>query len=355
MNPAPEFPDPATRADREAADWLIRHDRGLTASEQDEFLHWLAASAEHRERFARHRATWQEFNLLAQWRPEHSAEPNPDLLARPRWLRRRIGPRAVLLALAAAVAVGAILWSQRGHERSRFPDRLVAVAYEQHVLADGSIVDLNAGTRLAVRFTAGERRVELQRGEAQFTVTKNPSRPFVVRAGGVDVRAVGTSFNVKLAAADVEVLVTEGRVQVSPPRAAMSASPDRGAAADRSSPAVAPESPELIAGQRAVVSLAGPSAVPRVLAASAEDVSRLLSWQPQLLDFDSTPLSRVVVEFNRRNRTQLVVADAELNALPIVASFRSDNLDGFVRLLQVSGDVRVERRGAHEIVLRKAR
>lgn len=74
--------------DHAAADWLVRRDRGLTPAEQDEFFQWLAADPRHGERFAQHQRTWKEFNLLAQWRPEHSAEPNPDLLAKPRRARR---------------------------------------------------------------------------------------------------------------------------------------------------------------------------------------------------------------------------------------------------------------------------
>ena len=67
-----------------AAEWLVKHDRGFTPAQQDEFLQWLASSPAHRESFNRHRQMWTDFYLLAQWRPEHSAEPNPDLLARQR-------------------------------------------------------------------------------------------------------------------------------------------------------------------------------------------------------------------------------------------------------------------------------
>ncbi|MBI4626652.1 MAG: FecR domain-containing protein [Verrucomicrobia bacterium] len=54
----------------------------------------------------------------------------------------------------------------------------------------------------------------LARGKAHFTVAKNPSRPFVVSAGGGDVQAVGTVFNIRLRSEAIEVFVTEGKVQV---------------------------------------------------------------------------------------------------------------------------------------------
>lgn len=81
----------------------------------------------------------------------------------------------------------------------------------------------------------------------------------------------------------------------------------------------------------------------------------MLDWQPRLLDFTSTPLIDVVAEFNRRNVTQITLADEALHGVPIVASIRSDNVDGFVRLLEATVEVTAERPGASEIILRRRR
>ncbi len=206
-------------------------------------------------------------------------------------------------------------------------------AYRQRVLDDGTLVELNRGARIAAAFTAAERRVRLEHGEALFTVAKNPARPFVVEAAGVTVRAIGTAFNVRIAAAGVDVLVTEGRVQLERPTA----------------PLAAP--PLLDAGQRVTIPFAGPP--PPAAAVSREEIERALGWQPRLLEFVSTPLAEVAAEFNRRNRVQLVIADEALRALPIGASFRSDNLDGFVRLLEASFGIKADRTDA-AIALRRA-
>jgi transmembrane sensor len=155
----------------------------------------------------------------------------------------------------------------------------------------------------------------------------------------VDVRAIGTSFNVRLSHGAVEVLVTEGRVKV----ARVSADP-----ASAPSPA-----PVVAAGHRAVVELSS-GAAPRIAAASAAEIASELAWQIRLLDFSSTPLSEVIAEFNRCNRTQLVLADAELATLPIVASLRSDNVETLVRLLESTAKVRAERT-VDKIVLRRER
>ena len=208
---------------------------------------------------------------------------------------------------------------------------------------------MNRGAHAVVQYSATERRVLLVQGEAQFTVAKNPARPFIVRAGGVDVRAVGTAFNVKLAGANLEVLVTEGTVQVSQQPTVVRT--HAAAPPTRPSPVLA----ALSAGQRTVIAVAPAIAPPAVLSVSAPEVERLLEWRPRLLDFESTPLADAVEVFNRRNTVQLVIADAELHALPIVASIRSDNVEGFVRMLEATMGVRVERRNPNEIVLSRAR
>lgn len=219
-----------------------------------------------------------------------------------------------------------------------------SAAVTQGTLEDGSIVELNRGAVMSVQFTARERRVRLERGEAHFTVTKNAARPFIVAARGMDVFAVGTAFNVRLDHTVVEVLVTEGRVRVSEAPTTTSAEP-----APRP-----PVVPLLEAGQRAVVSLAPQPEAPQIATLTAGEIERVLAWQHRMLDFTAAPLSEVVAEFNRRNAVQLIVVDPELAAVRISASFRSDNIEGFVRLVEVGFGARAERRGEGEIRLRKA-
>ena len=100
-------------------------------------------------------------------------------------------------------------------------------------LADGSRVWLNAETRLRypVTFAGTERRVELT-GEAYFEVSKDATRPFIVRANGVDVRVLGTSFNVAAYGAEVVTTLVEGRVAVEAGSERVTLEPDRQAVWD---------------------------------------------------------------------------------------------------------------------------
>ena len=325
----------------EAALWVVRLERGLTAAEQDEFLDWLGADPRHGEALTQQKAGWTRLDLLADWRPMHGARPNRDLLAPPprgvisRWRRRATWFIPGALAAAATVVLGVFL------ARTEKPSDATAMAIaagqialiERRTLEDGSVIELNRGAELRVDFSADERHIELTRGEAHFQVAKDPNRPFTVRAGTVTVRAVGTAFNVQRRTASVDVLVTEGTVDVRTPKPAHPGERE------------AVEAARVEAGHRCVVSLA-PDAAPAVVAVTPEDTVRLLAWQPTVLDFAEAPLSAIIAEFNRRNAPfQISVDDPALADLPLSASLRSDNVEGFLRLLEGGFGIEVERSG----------
>jgi transmembrane sensor len=115
----------------------------------------------------------------------------------------------------------------------------------------------------------------------------------------------------------------------------------------------APPPPVLEARQRAVVSRGATPPAPRIDTLTRGEIERVLAWQQRLLDFNATPLREIVAEFNRRNVVQLVVSDAELASVRISAAFRSDNIEGFVSLLEAGFGARAERRSDTEIVLRR--
>jgi ferric-dicitrate binding protein FerR (iron transport regulator) len=82
-------------------------------------------------------------------------------------------------------------------------------------LPDGSTVETFPGTRMRFDFSDLERRIYLSRGEARFTVAKDPARPFIVETDVIDATAVGTIFTVRVARCGWLVKVDEGAVQIS--------------------------------------------------------------------------------------------------------------------------------------------
>lgn len=344
----------SAQLEAEASSWVIRCERGLGPEEQDEFLQWMAADRRHSQEYARQRNNWLRLGLLADWRPEHSPRPNRDLLApapkaKAIWLNaRRSRIAQATLAAAAIVALGLfVVRNQTIHPpASTQPAQIAAI--EERALADGSMITLNRGAEVSVHYAIDERRVVLERGEAHFEVAELPDRPFVVSVRGFEVRAVGTAFNVRLDPAAVEVLVTEGRVEVE-----QGDQPDSPTRQRSNSPV--PEPSTIDAGQRGLISL-GPDASPLEIApVTVEQMEQLSAWRPSFLDFSDTPLRSIVAEFNRRNAPiRISIADASLAQTVVSASLRSDNIEGFIRLLEFGFGVEAERLG-NTVNLRRAK
>jgi transmembrane sensor len=332
-------------AEQTAADWLVARDRGLTRLQQAEFTSWLRADGRHAKIFAEMEETWDRLGELREAVPAAS-DPVPAAAVRP-GRRGKLIWLATGLGAAAALAISWVNWSR---PVPLVPDYSLAASTEiggsrKLVLPDGSSVQLNTDSAVAVKLTRTERRVQLVRGEAHFQVAKNPARPFIVSAGAVAVRAVGTAFDVRLQPEAVEVLVTEGRVRVN--NAANGASL-------LAAPAATNDEPLLVAGQRAVVPTAAMTAASTIVAPlNSEEMAQATSWQSGRLEFVTTPLASIVDEFNRYNRHKLVIADPRLAARRFGGTFSAGDHEELVRVLEADFGV-VAERGATTTELRLA-
>jgi transmembrane sensor len=327
-----------------AAVWLSRRDAGMNEAETATFIRWLQQDARHAEVFAELDDTWKSFNRLSVARPAGAGRPNADLLApRPRRSHRPLWTYAALTA-AAAVTFLALAWPRVPAPDTLRQSVVAAVGVlQQTVLPDGSVVQVNTDSEVDVQYSATERRVRLVRGEAHFSVAKNPDRPFIVSAGQVAVRAVGTAFNVRLRSSTVEVLVTEGKVQVN----------DSVQGGSLLMPQPNTEFPLLVAGERALIPLQAVTgrAAATVSPVAPAEVGRVLAWQQRRLEFYDVPLREVVAEFNRYNTHQIVIADSRLLEQRFTSTYRPDGWPEFVRLLEASYSV-VAERGDERTILR---
>lgn len=326
-----------------AADWVARRDAGLSVREELDYTAWLDAAPAHRTAADGLHFAWKTLD-----RPLATGAADAvlgQLALRARLRRRR---RTVALGVASLVLlVGAGLgWqASRPPPDLRSSDAVSAVVLLPSIqwLPDGSVAELRDGAEITVEFTDTQRRVVLRRGEVYFRVAKNPARPFVVAAGGVEVRAVGTAFSVDFGQSTVEVLVTEGKVSVA-------------TTARKSAPAGAtqpmPEPLFVDAGHGlTVLTSARPEQAERRPVSDADLQSRL-AWRSPRLEFSGTPLIEAIALINRHNRVQFTIEDPELARTRVSGIFGAVNTDAFVRLLESSFDVQSERRGADEIVLR---
>lgn len=327
----------------EAADWLIEQDEGFSPDRARAFAEWLAQDPRHAEAVCRTSETLLLFNELPKVRDAYDSryarplEPTANASPKGRSAWSHALPWAA--GIAAVLALGAMI-DRFGSSRPAVVEEVVYATEmpepRRVALPDGSVVDLNENSQVRVRFSATERQVILVSGEAHFQVAHDPAKPFVVNAQGVSLRAVGTAFNVRLAGESVDLLVTEGKVEL-------------GSAASRIAAVVAPL---LVAGERTLIS-GNAVDTPQIEKVAASSIRDLLAWQDRMTNFVDVPLRELVARMNRCNSTQLVLADADLGDRKVGGVIFLNRVDRFIQVLEREGDVVAEHRGS-DIILRRA-
>ena len=343
------LPNAASWVSDAAVGWAIRRAAGLSAAETAELLRWLEADSGHPAMLAEAEKT---AHLLL--RPREMGAAGAVLRElRLRQAARRTRRRVMAWTGAGLAAAASVMFALKVTFRANRPEShaapiTVVVRPDRQTLPDGSVVHLNAGAEIRVAFTPGRRSVELLRGEALFSVTSDPARPFVVAASGVEVRAVGTEFSVRHAVADVDVLVTEGRVAVARTVAAPpGTSPASGGVA-------ATEPIYVAAGGRVSIPAVDPiPAAILVRQVTSVEIASALAWRNRRVEFTGTPLGEAVALFNGENRLQVALADPLLATVRISGVFWKDDPEAFAKLLEMSLSVTAERPTPNRIVLHR--
>lgn len=263
---------------------------------------------------------------------------------------RRRGVRLATAALMVAVVSTTYFWisPSRDHRASA---GILVHAPEKRILDDGSVIELKPGARIQVNYSTTRRQVVLEQGEAHFQVAHQVERPFLVTAGDVEFRAVGTAFCVEMESSALALIVTQGTVAVEKTdRIEKSGRPATGTASPTEAPLAL-----VSAGDKVVVPLKDkvPTASLAATPLPAGEMSELLSWRIPRLEFTETRLEKAVDLINQYNTVKLVIEDRDLAELKVSGLFRADRIETFVRLLVTNFGVAATRSNL-TIVLRKA-
>ena len=327
--------------DEEAAVWVWRMDEGtVSAANRDAFNAWLRRDSRHRRAYENLTQVWTELNGLA----EAKREEKIATFARSSAGLQHIGRKAWWAAAAAAIVAGIAVaaWMRMGSELQTLA---TAVGQERSVtLADGSVVSLNTNTIVETNLQRRVRDITLRQGEAHFQVAHDRSRPFLVHAGDAVVRAVGTQFEVRLHGdQQVDVVVNEGRVEVSSEPVAERASPDRGAAR------MAPRSHvhTLAAGQQLSANGNDYAVVP----VSTHRLSSVLAWRDGAVVFDGESLSDAIAEIGRYTATRIIVNDPQVAALKVGGRYRTGDVQAFFDALQAAFPVVIRRESSGAVFI----
>jgi transmembrane sensor len=234
------------------------------------------------------------------------------------WQRGKWAAAAAVLILCATV------WQLSGYGYE--PGMYETGWGEQKVveLSDHSHIALDARTRLRVRFSADARIVQLLEGQAQFSVAKDPARPFKVEAGDKTIVAIGTVFDVEYIEREVRVAMVEGRVAVlTGGNQGTGSGPDTDTISNKSSPI------ELSAGEALAVRADGASTVLR-----KADIEAATAWRQGKVIFRDKTLAEAVHRLNRYSRQQVVVDDPVLAQLKVSGVFDAGDAQAFTEAMQ---------------------
>jgi transmembrane sensor len=336
----------------EAAQWYLELDKSDADPQRFiEWQQWMRADAAHHTAYT---VFERQMHLkIKQARLLPTAEeiaaddydgsvPIEDWKTLPRTARRGSFVRyAIAAGIAALTLSGGGFWLYGDYraQHGTFSYRTAAGERQEFKLAEGSRVTLDADSELHVELTPERRSLRLTRGEAYFNVAKNARRPFTVRAGNAQVRAVGTAFNVRMSEDRTVVAVTEGKVEVtsdSVPVATPSMT-DRAAHSKVPTPVVNKHATPIVlaaqvsAGQAvSYVSHAGLSELP------AAEASLATTWLKGRRQYRNEPLRYVLADVDRYTGKQIAIADTATGDLQFTGTLDLDYSDAWLKGLAVA-------------------
>ncbi|MFI8334512.1 FecR family protein [Pseudomonas taetrolens] len=309
-----------------AASWFARQQaQTLSAAEQAELAAWRLQHATHEAEYQWLVNLWSATDLLPKARLQALCE-SPAVPAKRRSLLRYAVAASVL-----AVAAGAGLWLQVPSSAGYRGEFSTVLGERREItLPDGSSIELNGRSRVRVHFEYQQRKVDLEQGEAMFSVAVDRDRPFVVLAGAGQVTVTGTRFDVRRDGDEAQVAVESGHVRV------------QGASA--------PEAVNLTAGLGTLVDARG-----RVAAARPVDTQALTAWRKGQLVFNDATLGEVAAEVSRYREQPLHVSSPALARLRVSSVFKTDDTDALLKALPRILPVAIQTRadGSQEVIARK--
>lgn len=263
----------------QAAHWHLALEEGeLGAPESERLVDWLE-DEENARAFAAVSRSWtlsgaaalepriEHWLAAARDRSNHAEPVSAPHKAPPPWRSW-----AIAASLVAAIMIS-FVFVLNGDRPEQFA---TAIAERESVtLSDGSVVELDADSRIEVAYTDFARGVTLAQGRAQFDVAKDTARPFTVFSGNQAITATGTSFTVEALALETRVVLLEGEVEVSRVEAS------------KTEPEAEPAKVVLRPGDL-FVAQEGPKESASV---SETDLIDASSWQSGYLTFDAEPLT----------------------------------------------------------------
>lgn len=317
----------------QASEWMAKLD-GVepTPTELREFHVWLNANSAHKQAMEEMIKFWSDMNVLTQ-----------IVLPREKQCNRTVKVPSLVSwssAFAGMMLLAVALWLAPQSETS---DPLVYVTKvgEQKTiqLPDHTTVFLNTNSRLEVNYDNQRRGVTLVQGEAHFDVFHMPSKPFEVTAGSGLVRAIGTAFSVHIRSINIEVMVTEGIVEIDTLHAMLEQ--DDEAISHGVAPMTVREglAKHIVAGDKLQVKAGGivtfdGEQVEQVKLLARNQIEDKLSWRQGLLVFKDEALQQIVEEVSRYTDLDIIIPERTSRDLKVGGIFKVGDTESMFEALR---------------------
>lgn len=319
---------------------ITRHLSGeSSASEEEELKRWLAEDPENTRLLDQYSSVWEKLgriesvagiDLDAEWDflESRMAESEKGLIIEP---GRKRSASFYIARIAVAAMLAVILTFSGIYVVNRYGYKTLATMDqpEELVLPDGSTVTMNHFSRLKYprRFSGEIRRIEME-GEGFFEVESDPEHPFVINTRDVDIKVLGTSFNVNAYGenAAVEVTVKTGEVAVT-------------------RHGDMPRTIILKPGNRGIY-----KKTEETLEISQEIDKNYLAWKTKSFVFEDQTLQEVSRQLNKVYQAEIIIDSDSLKDARITTTFDDQSLDAILNVLSATLDLDV-RKSNGQIIL----
>jgi transmembrane sensor len=371
MDNITSFPS-STVLEEEACQWIVKFESDNEPSTQDiqQLNAWLSKSPVHKETLLRLSKTWCNMDIMSglmvplgySLKPKRSKLKSYALKRLPfitgiiRVFNKETMTLFRPLILPALIVIMMLnltfFWPNLMPE---LPNNMYITSigeHSTHTLEDGSVLTLNSNSQIEVYYTLSKRVINLLRGEAHFDVVSDPNRPFEVYAGNRMIKAVGTAFSVYRLENNIEVLVTEGKVDLAIVESTLLIKPknfskDNIDFNQSFSPDLIGNTVTVIAslkaGQSIFIPISSDSLDTPVVEYAQGDLIRKLSWLDGRLVFAGESLQEVVAEVSRHTPLIIEVMDPELKKLRIGGQFQAGETDALFDVLASGFGVEITR------------
>jgi transmembrane sensor len=359
--------------EEEACQWIVKFESDDEPSAQNiqQFNAWLSKSPVHKQTLLRLSKTWGDMDVMSglmiplgqSLKPKRSKVKTftltPVLFIAGVFRVLASGTKTLFRPLVIIPAFTLVIMfslSFLGTVSSPVvPNNMYITSigeHSSHTLEDGSVLTLNSNSQVEVNYTLSKRVIHLLRGEAHFDVTSDPDRPFEVYAGNRMIKAVGTAFSVYRLKNNIEVLVTEGKVDLAIIESTLFVKPESLSMISANVPQNLPTNStektvtiiaSLEAGQSISIPVSSNSLDTPVIEYAQGDLVRKLSWLDGRLVFAGESLEEVVAEVSRHTPILIEVTDPELKKLRIGGQFQAGETDALFDVLESGFGVKITR------------